>query len=196
MDNELQENHNSDGLFVISTRRRNRCRRHLRCLVSCLKNFHVRNIQLPVPRKPQPLNQPLPCQTPCQTSPLTLLCWSLFCGPRSSFVVSFPSWPIFEVPSGPGLWFHAGLRPPVPFGSSSDSLWPVPWLPLARPLVPFGPFSGSLWPVLWFPLACSLVPFGPSSMAPPPGYLSRVPCSPCFGSGPSSRTQDCLLSYL
>ena len=48
----------------------------------------------------------------------------------------------------------------------------VLWFPMAHPLVPHGPSFGSQWPVL-----C-----GPS-----PGYLSRAPCGPRFGSGPSPR---------
>jgi hypothetical protein len=74
-----------------------------------------------------------------------------------------PSWPIFEVPPGSGLWSRAGLRPLVPNGPSSGSQWPVlrfpmahPLVPNGHPLVPNGPSSGSQWLILWFPMAHSL----------------------------------------
>jgi hypothetical protein len=120
-----------------------------------------------------------------------------------------PSWPIFEAPPGSGLWSR---WPP-----SSGSQWPVLRFPMAHPLVPNGSSSGSQWlvlrfqwPVLWSPMAHPLVPNGSSSVSngpssgsqwpilcgPSPGYLSRAPCGPRFGSRPAALPQDCLLSYL
>jgi hypothetical protein len=131
--------------------------------------------------------------------PLNFLCWSLLCGPWSSFVVSFPLGPYSRFPlalvSGPMLasilWFPMA-HPLVPNGPSSGSLWPILWFPMARPLIPYGPSSGSQWPILRFPMEHPLVFNGPSSgPPPPPGYLSRVPYSVLVhGSSPS-----CLLSY-
>src|SRR6267154_1564273 len=70
----------------------------------------------------------------------------------------------------------------------------VLWFPMAHPLVSNGPSSGSQWPILRFPMAHPLVPHGPSFgsqwpvlCGPSPGYLSRAPCGPRFGSGPSPR---------
>jgi hypothetical protein len=125
--------------------------------------------------------------------PLNLLtCWSLLCGPWSSFVVSFSLGPYSRFP----LALICG-----------PALASVLWFPMARPN---GPSSGSQWPILWFPMAYSLFPDGSSSVSngpssgsqwsilcgPSPGYLSRAPCGPCFGSRPAVLPQDCLLSYL
>jgi hypothetical protein len=118
--------------------------------------------------------------------PLNLLtCWSLLCGPWSSFVVSFPLGPYSRFPlalvCGPMLasilWFPMA-RPLVPNGLSSGSQRPILWFLMAHPPVPNGPSSGSQWSVL-----C-----GPS-----PGYLSRAPWSPFWF---RALPHDCLLSYL
>ena len=93
-----------------------------------------------------------------------------------------------------GSWSHAGLRPLVPNGLPSGSQWPIHWFLMAHPLVPNGPPSGSQWPTFWFPMAHLPVLNGPSSgsqwpvlCGPSPGYISRAPCSPHFGSRPSPR---------
>jgi hypothetical protein len=97
-----------------------------------------------------------------------------------------PCWPPSSGSQWPILWF--------PNCPSSGSQWPILWFPIARPPVPNGPSSGFQWPILRFPMAHPLVPHGPSFgsqwpvlCGPSPGYLSRAPCGPRFGSGPSPR---------
>src|SRR6266481_2725899 len=98
------------------------------------------------------LNQSLPCQASLMV-PLNLLtCWSLLCGPWSSFVVSFPLGPYSR-------FLLALVCGPV--------LASVLWFPMAHPLVPNGPSSGSQWPILQFPMAHPLVLNGPSAVVPP-----------------------------
>ncbi|OAX31473.1 hypothetical protein K503DRAFT_806040 [Rhizopogon vinicolor AM-OR11-026] len=98
-------------------------------------------------------------------SPLWSLELRVICG-------ILPSWPIFEVPPGPGLWFHAL----VPNSPPSGSQWPIFRLPMA----------------LWFPMAHPLVPNGPSSVVPPLVISLEFLVLLWFWALP----QDCLLSYL
>jgi hypothetical protein len=110
------------------------CCRYLRRLVSHLKKFYVRNVQLRIPRKPQSTTSM--SSIPHGSSEPSLLVsplWSLelLCG-------ILHSWPIFEVPPGPGLWSHAGLRPLVPNGTPNgpSSVAPPLVIPLEFLVVP------------------------------------------------------------